>query len=411
VFVPRAWDPQRHNEVRRRYDAGASANSIARSIGADPRTVRASLRRTGGTRSYAETRARATALFGREAEVVAARETGMSLAAIGAEFGVDAGAVAHCLKRVGREISVREAALRRARLRNPGASYFRSIADEEQAYWLGFITADGYLTAGTRSVRFGVELAGRDHTHLARLASRHGLSMRSTSRGFVKVASDNMALVHDLRIAGITERKSRDRAVVRALFRTPAGLRRHFVRGLFDGDGSAFAARSGTRALEFSGHVLMLKAVRELVVRELAVARNQLVRPVSADPGFVTLRWRHPLDLAKLAVWMYDGASVWLERKRAVLERPAASRSASIYRGVYRRRGRWAARVGVGGRAGHIISAGTYDDEVSAARGYDQLARALLGPHAPLNLPDSPFCDPDVLAARLRDPTHRVRSG
>jgi hypothetical protein len=32
-----------------------------------------------------------------------------------------------------------------------------------------------------------------------------------------------------------------------------------------------------------------------------------------------------------------------------------------------------------------------YDDEVTAARAYDGVIRDLVGSHAPLNLPDSPF--------------------
>lgn len=70
----------------------------------------------------------------------------------------------------------------------------------------------------------------------------------------------------------------------------------------------------------------------------------------------------------------------------------------SLHRGVFRRRGRWGAGIGVGGRGGRVISCGAFDDEVSAARAYDARVRELRGPHAPLNLPDSPFCDPARLS-------------
>jgi hypothetical protein len=219
--------------------------------------------------------------------------------------------------------------------------------------------------------------------------------MRRRRRGLRK--SGNAALVHDLRRAGITERKSSNPELVLALERCAAALRRHFVRGLFDGDGSAFEASSGRRVLELSGHATMLSRVRSLVADELAVAWNRLVFPL-AGTEFATLRWRHPLDVAKLSVWLYDGATVWLDRKRRVLERPFTRDAASIYRGVFRRRGRWGARIGVGGRGGRVISCGAFDDEVSAARAYDARVRELRGPHAPLNLPDSPFCDPARLS-------------
>jgi AP2 domain len=228
-----------------------------------------------------------------------------------------------------------------------------------------------------------------------------GLPVRTTRRGWVMIASSNMALVDDLRQAGIIERKSCDGAIVDALLRTPWELRRHFVRGLFDGDGSAFDSANGRRVLELSGHPLMLENAREMAVQELGLAPNRLVAS-GAVGSFATLRWRHPLDVAKLTLWLYDGASIWLERKRAVLERPLRRGAASIYRGVYRHRsGRWAAKVGVGGPGGRrIVSAGVYDEEVSAARAYDRLVRKLLGRSAPVNLPESRFCDPRVLVAR-----------
>jgi hypothetical protein len=199
--------------------------------------------------------------------------------------------------------------------------------------------------------------------------------------------------VHDLRRAGIIERKSSDAAIVLTLERCPAPLRRHFARGLFDGDGSAFDSASGGRVLEFSGHRLMLERLRAMVAEELGVAWSELVSRSGGDPSFATIRWRHPLDVAKLTQWLYTDATVCLDRKRVILERPLRVQGASIHRGVGRgRRNDWCARVGVGGRGGRVVSAGVFPDEVSAARGYDRLVRELRGPRAALNLPDNAFC-------------------
>jgi hypothetical protein len=301
------------------------------------------------------------------------------------------------LRRGGFALDSAEVVRRRARQRSPGVSYFESICDERRAYWLGFIAADGWLTRQTRSIQFGLELADRDTDHLVLLAGDLDLRVRRTVRGKVLITCSNAALVYDLQRAGITERKSSDPAIVLALEQCAPAFRRHFVRGLFDGDGSAFEAGNGRRVLEISGHAAMLSSIRSLVADELAVAWNRLVLPL-AGTEFATLRWRHPLDVAKLSLWLYDGATVWLDRKRRVLERPFERDGASIYRGVFTRRGRWGARIGVGGRSGRVISCGLFDDEVSAARAYDARVRELRGPRAPLNLPASPFCDPVRLA-------------
>jgi hypothetical protein len=99
---------------------------------------------------------------------------------------------------------------------------------------------------------------------------------------------------------------------------------------LFDGDGSAFDAGSGGRVLELSGHRLMLDRARAMVAAELGVAWSQLVSPSGAHPSFATIRWRHPLDVAKLTQWLYADASVWLGRKRAILDGPLRVGGASI---------------------------------------------------------------------------------
>jgi hypothetical protein len=170
-------------------------------------------------------------------------------------------------------------------------------------------------------------------------------------------------------------------------------VRRHFVRGLFDGDGSAFDTGAGGRVLEFSGHRVMLDRIRGIIVDELGLAWSGLVTPSGCHPSFATMRWRHSLDLAKLSQWLYADATVWLPRKREILDQPLRIRGASIYRGVARgRAGNWCARVGVGGRGGSVVSAGVHPNEDSAARAYDQLVRELRGPRAALNLPDNPYC-------------------
>jgi hypothetical protein len=109
-----------------------------------------------------------------------------------------------------------EVVRRRARQRSPGASYFESICDESRAYWLGFIAADGWLAQEARDTRFGVQLAGRDADHLTLLAGHLDLGVRPAAEDHVVIKSGNAALVHDLRRAGITERKSSNPELVLA---------------------------------------------------------------------------------------------------------------------------------------------------------------------------------------------------
>lgn len=64
---------------------------------------------------------------------------------------------------------------------------------------------------------------------------------------------------------------------------------------------------------------------------------------------------------------------------------PAAVVRTSLYRGVSRRYGRWKARIK---QNGTDLAIGDFDNELDAARAYDEKARELHGAAAVLNFPD-----------------------
>lgn len=70
-------------------------------------------------------------------------------------------------------------------------------------------------------------------------------------------------------------------------------------------------------------------------------------------------------------------------KRRQMAGRQVAAGSG--YRGVYRRRSRWAAIIAVAGKPVHI---GTYDTREEAARAWDRRARELRGPGALVNFPE-----------------------
>lgn len=66
---------------------------------------------------------------------------------------------------------------------------------------------------------------------------------------------------------------------------------------------------------------------------------------------------------------------------------PGIEKRPSPYRGVTWDRGRWRVRISVNNRRLHL---GHFQDEITAARVYDQQARLLHGANATLNFPDAP---------------------
>jgi hypothetical protein len=102
-------------------------------------------------------------------------------------------------------------------------------------------------------------------------------------------------------------------------------------------------------------------------------------------PGVVHENGRYyiPADAAPVDVLPLAPEALAEHKRRRMAGRAVSANSG--YRGVYRRRSRWAAIISIEGRPVHI---GTFDTRDEAARAWDRRARELRGPGAWVNFPD-----------------------
>ncbi|SDO17648.1 hypothetical protein SAMN04487897_109108 [Paenibacillus sp. yr247] len=124
---------------------------------------------------------------------------------------------------------------------------FEKIETEEQAYWLGFLYADGSVTSTGRYV-LELTLKEEDYLHLVKfksfLKTEAPLIKRITrlqGKEFVsfRMSVYNKKMVEDLIRLGCIPRKSL-KITLPSSEQVPADLLNHFVRGYFDGDGSIY---------------------------------------------------------------------------------------------------------------------------------------------------------------------------
>lgn len=112
-------------------------------------------------------------------------------------------------------------------------SKFSVINTEEDAYWLGFIYADGYVSDKNN---FEVSLQKRDKNHLEKLKKYLELTTNITVDNFrCRLIYKNKIFVDNLKNLGVIPRKS---LILKFPYdKIPNNLIRHFIRGYFDGDG------------------------------------------------------------------------------------------------------------------------------------------------------------------------------
>lgn len=117
------------------------------------------------------------------------------------------------------------------------SAIFDIIDNEEKAYWLGFLFADGYVS---RNTEFELSLGLKDVLHLEKFKkflSYEGRIYIDNKIGRCRLQFGDPQIVSSLKQKGCVNKKS-----LILEFPTeesvPSKLIRHFIRGYFDGDGS-----------------------------------------------------------------------------------------------------------------------------------------------------------------------------
>ena len=201
-------------------------------------------------------------------------------------------------------------------------TFFESIDSEAKAYWLGFIAADGCVQKHLISL----ELSMVDEAHLLRfrdaIRSTHPI-YRRPDRAMCAVAFSNKRMRLSLMALGIVPRKTYSLAFPGYL---RADLTRHYMRGYFDGDGTAPGYFGVVGRLEF------IAAYQDVLVRECGVSRNVM----TIASRYARIHYGGRLQIRRIFGFLYDGATVFLERKHDSLRR-ILDRKMQRHRTVWRK--------------------------------------------------------------------------
>lgn len=201
--------------------------------------------------------------------------------------------------------------------------YFDDIDSEKKAYFLGLIVTDGCIyQAKGRQPMLAMCIQDSDAYILEAFRDAIGSNKRLTSdgRGCYGLQIISEGIVEGLKQYGLHERKSLDCWFPCNL---PIHLYSHFIRGVFDGDGSAsFYTRQGrqshTKAIRFcSGNKQFLIDLIEFLDSELGVYPPSIYRE---KENLWSIRYASNRDMLKLINYMYGDAHVFLYRKKHICD-------------------------------------------------------------------------------------------
>lgn len=273
--------------------------------------------------------------------------------------------------------------------------YFNVIDSEEKAYFLGLLSADGWVghKEGVNEITFGLQdcdkyIVDRYAEIFGRTVSRRFIGQKHNRKPFHRVSfcSKYMCLV--LSYKGFTHKKSYtlDAEVFKHV---PKDMLHHFIRGYFDGDGCIYKGEydgKQSNYLGFVGTYDFLKELQGVFFTFCGLPDKKLYH--NTGPCY-TLNYSGFPSIDAVMSWLYKDASIFLIRKHNIFTAIKEARLAktSKFRGVCfdKSKDRWRAALTFKGKK---YSLGRHKTQKAAARAYDKKAKNLGVPRYKWNFPD-----------------------
>lgn len=198
----------------------------------------------------------------------------------------------------------------------------------DMAYILGFLFTDGSITKRLYDVVIG--LAEKDTCVLdfikAKTKSTRKYDYRIGSvdkNGHKHAPSVFLTLASKVMVQRLMDlgMKPRKTYTDDAFPNVPDGMMPHFLRGAFDGDGTAFVSSQGYCRVGFVGSPRFIAGIRGALVSLAGMTKNTLVACPNTKTPCTKVLWGGRADISRFRDYVYpSGFSFCLERKKVVLD-------------------------------------------------------------------------------------------
>lgn len=250
---------------------------------------------------------------------------GESTVELAKAYGVTKAAIRHLL--ITRDIPRRENTPELHRTYTCNHAYFDQPLDEERAYWIGFLLADGFVSyrkpGKTGAPTIGMSLAEIDIAHVERfrnaLQSQHPIARYVAKSGYgaggsmARFAISSGDLVRGVEQYGIVPNKTS----ICATPNIPKDLMRHMYRGYVDGDGGLSLYKAGQSmqaCLDIVGTESFLRDMA-LWLKTAGVANPQNLTKSKHTTAVMFLKYCGIHQVSNILHLLYDNATVALDRK------------------------------------------------------------------------------------------------
>lgn len=202
-------------------------------------------------------------------------------------------------------------------------SYFKNINDEYKAYWLGFLCADACIEDNIkrRIHRVVITLNPKDINHLEKLSNEiefsgkvkhivRNYNHKNSTKNKVESAILSIPgkeIVYDLDKHGCGKNKTKDLS----LPKLDQKLKRHFIRGFFDGDGCLTKTKDLYWRIQFSCNFKIATEIKELFKNEL----NIDIGKITKMKNIYSISKQKKDEVKTILNYLYQDSNIYLDRK------------------------------------------------------------------------------------------------
>ncbi len=248
----------------------------------------------------------------------------LSMKKVGEKYNMSEGQVAYYFKKFNLKTKDLSAAHRKYTL---DESYFEKIDREDKAYWLGFLYADGNVYIGEKNrkqyvITLSLKNTDREHVVEFRKAIQSKAKIKNSDHGMVTLAITSKKMAMDLIKLGCVPNKT-FKITFPSEEIVPRYLQRHFIRGVFDGDGCISFIKGNDDAryhvdFQILGTEHLLNETKRILLREQAVFKEPKITKIK---GIYKLRLTGVYNAIKIMSYLYDDATVFLQRKKDIFKK------------------------------------------------------------------------------------------
>jgi hypothetical protein len=185
--------------------------------------------------------------------------------------------------------------------------------NEHSSYWGGFIASDGCVTGGTLKICLGYD----DLSHLEKfkdfMQNTHKITVNTTTYYRCEMSFKQEQIISDLNHNfNITPNKS---LTYKLPEKIPSNMFRHYLRGLFDGDGCICESFSNKNSITATLYTTITGS--EFLIEDLYVRLNEILGiegTIQSKPGCRVIKYCTNASFILLD-YMYKDATIYLDRK------------------------------------------------------------------------------------------------